>query len=135
MTDNNTKTYQQLEMLIGHDATEKVVAAFRGQELYMYAPDKIDDSHELVQIIGIEAARRMCHYFYGSHLTIPMQRAKNTAERNAEIAQKYKAGTRKSALAKEYNLHVRTVRKIIENYSNEQARAVYARRQLRLFDC
>lgn len=131
----NTKTYRQLEMLIGHDAAEKVVDAYRGQELYVPPPEKINDDHKLVKLLGIDVARRMCYYFQGSPLTLPMQQKKILAKRNSEIISKYTAGTGKGTLATEYGLHVRTVRKIIKNHDNELAKQAYARLQLCLFDC
>lgn len=131
---HNTKTYVELEMLLGHDAADTVVAAYRGQELYIPEPTKLDDNHKLVVLLGLDVARRLCHYWQGNILTLPMQQAKTIAKRNADIVLKHKAGTDKGALAAEFGLHVRTVRKIIANYHNEQAKAAYARLQLSLFD-
>ncbi|WP_131669811.1 Mor transcription activator family protein [Psychrobacter pygoscelis] len=133
MNSRVTKTYQDLTMLLGVDAADKLVAEYRGQELYIPEPSRAAD-HKLSELLGDETARRLCHYWQGDILTIPMQQAKKIAARNAEMIKKHEAGTDKSALAKAYNLHVRTVRKIIEQYYNEQARAAYKRQQLQLFD-
>lgn len=131
---HNTKTYVELEMLLGHDAADVVVTAYRGQELYIPEPSKLGDNHKLVQLLSLDVARRLCHYWQGNILTLPMQQAKALAQRNADIIVKYKAGTDKADLATEFGLHVRTVRKIIANYHNEQAKAAYERLQLCLFD-
>lgn len=129
-----TKTYQELEMLLGHDAADKVVAAYRGQELYIPEPSKLHDNHKLVSLLGFDVAQRLCHYWQGNILTLPMQQAKLLAKRNACIVSKHKAGVDKGKLATEYGLHVRTVRKIIEKHHNERAKKAYARMQLQLFD-
>lgn len=131
---HNTKTYQELEMLLGHDAADKVVAAYRGQELYIPEPAKMSDNHKLVLLLGMDVAKRLCHYWQGGILTLPMQQAKKIAKRNASIVRKHKAGIDKSLLATEYGLHVRTVRKIVEKHNNEQAKQAYARMQYQLFD-
>nr|WP_313976172.1 Mor transcription activator family protein [uncultured Psychrobacter sp.] len=131
---HNTKTYVELEMLLGHDAADKVVAAYRGQELYIPEPAKLNDSHKLVALLGLEIARRLCHYWQGSILTLPMQQKKLLAQRNAEIIKRYKAGADKGEIAALFGLHTRTVRKIIANYHNDKAKAVYARLQLSLLD-
>lgn len=131
---HNTKTYQELEMLLGRDAADVVVAAYRGQELYIPEPSKLGDNHKLVLLLGLDVARRLCHYWQGNILTLPMQQAKTIAKRNADIIAKHKAGMDKGELATEFGLHVRTVRKIIANYHNEQAKAAYVRLQLCLFD-
>lgn len=131
---HNTRTYQELEMLLGHDAADKMVTAYRGQELYISEPCKLSDGHKLVKLLGMEVAKRLCHYWQGNILTLPMQQAKNLAKRNASIIHKHQAGIDKAALATEYGLHVRTVRKIIEKHHNEQAKAAYARMQYQLFD-
>lgn len=131
---HNTRTYQELEMLLGHDAADKMVTAYRGQELYIPEPCKLSDGHKLVKLLGMEVAQRLCHYWQGNILTLPMQQAKNLAARNASIISKYKAGVDKAALATEYTLHVRTVRKIIEKYHNDQAKKAYARMQYQLFE-
>lgn len=135
MPDLVTKTYQELEMLLGHNAASQLVSAYRGQELYIPESTKLNDDHKLVMLLGLDVAQRLCHYWKGSILTLPMQQKKILAKRNNEIVNKYKAGTDKSALATEYGLHVRTVRKIIENHNNELAKQAYARLQLCLFDC
>lgn len=131
---HNTKTYQELAMLLGHDAADIVVTAYRGQELYIPESAKLDDNHKLVVLLGLDVAKRLCHYWQRSILTLPMQQKKILAKRNSEIVSKYKAGIDKGALATEYGLHVRTVRKIIENHNNELAKQAYARMQLCLFD-
>lgn len=130
----STKTYQELEMLLGHDAASMLVAAYRGQELYIPEPSKLSETHKLVKLLTLDVAKRLCHYWQGNILTLPMQQAKTLAARNASIIRKHQAGIDKAALASEYTLHVRTVRKIIEKYHNEQAKAAYSRMQYQLFD-
>ena len=129
-----TKTYQELEMLLGHDAADKFVAAYRGQELYIPEPAKMTDKHSLVVLLGADVAQRLCHYWQGNILTLPMQQALLLAKRNADIVAQHKSGTDNAVLAAKYNLHVRTVRKIIAKHNNQLAQQAYARLQLCLFD-
>lgn len=131
---HNTKTYVELEMLLGHDAAEKLINEYRGQEVYISAADKLHDEHKLVKLLGLDVALRLSHYWHDTILTLPMQQAKTIAQRNAEIIKRYKAGADKGEIAAMFGLHTRTVRKIIANYHNDKAQAAYARMQLGLFD-
>lgn len=131
---HNTKTYVELEMLVGHDAAEKLINEYRGQEVYISAPDKLHDEHKLVKLLGLDVAKRLSYYWQDTILTLPIQLAKTLTERNHEIVAKHKAGADTNDLAKAYGLHVRTVRKIIAKHKTDQARAAYARMQLGLFD-
>ena len=53
MTDLVTKTYQELEMLLGHSAASQLVSAYRGQELYIPESTKLNDGHKLVWFFGL----------------------------------------------------------------------------------
>ncbi len=131
---HNTKSYVELEMILGQEAAEKLINAYRGQEVYIPAADKLHGEHKLVKLLGLDVALRLSHYWHNTILTVPMQRAKTIAQRNAEIIKRYKSGTDKGEIAALFGLHTRTVRKIIANYHDDKAKAVYARLQLSLLD-
>lgn len=134
MSEHTTKTYQELEMLLGHDAADKLVATYRGQELHIPRPDNLASTHKLAVLLGIDVAKRLCHYWQDSVLTLPMQLAKTLNQRNDSIIKKHKAGMTSNELAKEYQITSRQVRNIITAHNNSQAKKAYARMQYQLFE-
>lgn len=133
MSNNNTQTYEELAMFVGNDVANIIVSEYRGQELYVPAVHKLSERHKLVILLGWDNARRLCQYYAKQPITIPMQQAKRLSERNAEMVEKHEAGVSKSTLAREYGLHVRRVRKIIETHYQKKAEEAYKRNQLELF--
>lgn len=134
MSRTLTKTYQELEMLLGQADAQKILAAYKGRELYIPAFNKLDDDNDLIVLLGADVAKRLCHYYHDTTLTIPMQTAKLLAKRNHSIVTKSKAGAEAGKLAAEYNLHVRTVRKIIRKHKNNEHKKTFERMQMQLFD-
>ncbi len=131
---HSTKTYQELEMLLGREAADKMVAAYRGQEIHIPYVKSLPESHNLVKILGLEVAKRLCHYWGGTRLSAPMQYAKTIEARNSAIVKKYKSGIDSNALATEYGISSRQVRNIITQHNNAKAKQVYERMQYQLFE-
>ena len=129
-----TKTYQDLEMLLGQSDTDQIMAAYRGRELYIPLFEKLSATSDILVLLGADVAKRLCHYYGNTTITVPMQTAKLVAERNQKIIKKHNAGIDAGAMAAEYNLHVRTVRKIILKHKNDKNKAAFARMQMQLFD-
>ncbi|PID48442.1 MAG: hypothetical protein CR991_11835 [Proteobacteria bacterium] len=133
MTVTTTQTYDELAMFLGNEVADVIVGAFRGQELYVPVENKLCNEHKLVRLLGFENAKRLCHYYASQVITIPMQQAKRIAERDKEIVARYEAGVKKSTLAGEYGLHVRTIRNIVSRHYQRLADEAYQQNQLCLF--
>ncbi|MFW2176638.1 MULTISPECIES: Mor transcription activator family protein [unclassified Moraxella] len=128
-----TTTYQNIAMVIGEESAQKLIGNFGGTELYVHTCDRLPPNHQLVTILGEEVAKRLCHYYGGRVLDVPLNKQAVIKNRNAEIIKLAKDGVCPNDLAKRFTLHVRTIRKIIEKDIKERANAVYAMRQFSLF--
>lgn len=131
---HHTKTYQELAMLLGQETADKLVTAYRGQELHIPPIKKLTTNHRLVLLLGDDIARRLCHYWGNTTLTLPMQLTKKIKQRNASIVEQYKAGATSNQLAAGYAITSRHVRKIVQQHNDAQAKETYARMQYQLFD-
>lgn len=129
-----TKTYQDLEMLLGQSDTDQIMAAYRGRELYIPLFEKLSATSDILVLLGADVAKRLCHYYGNTTITVPMQTSKLVAERNQNIVKKHDAGEQAGALAAEYGLHVRTVRKIILKHKKDEHKKTFERMQMQLFD-
>lgn len=135
MAENyHTKTYQELAMLLGHDDADTLVRAYRGQEMHIPPIKKLADSHRLVLLLGADVARRLCHYWGDTTLTLPMQLTHRLQPRNESIVEKYKDGMTSNQLAAAYGITSRHVRNIVQKHNDEQAKKAYSRMQYQLFD-
>lgn len=131
---HSTKTYQELEMLLGRDAADKMVTAYRGQEIHIPYGKGLAETHKLVKLLGMEVASRLCHYWGGTTLSTPMQYAKAIKQRDSGIVSQYKAGVDSNALASEYGISSRQIRNIIQKHNDAQARIAYELMQYQLFE-
>lgn len=129
-----TKTYQDLEMLLGQSDTDQIMAAYRGRELYIPLFEKLSATSDILVLLGADVAKRLCRYYGNTTITVPMQTSKLVAERNQNIVKKHDAGEQAGALAAEYGLHVRTVRKIILKHKKDEHKKTFERMQMQLFD-
>lgn len=69
---------------------------------------------DIVDIIGIEAAYKLCDYCGGNPIYIPKSNLVNTRLRNLNIQKDYKAGTPIPELVKKYNLNFSQIRGICQ---------------------
>lgn len=69
---------------------------------------------DIVEIIGIEAAYKLCDYCGGNPIYIPKSNLVNTRLRNLNIQNDYKAGTPIPELVKKYNLNFSQIRSICQ---------------------
>lgn len=129
-----TTTYENIAMIIGEEAAQSLVSSYGGTELYIPHIDRLPSTHKLVTLLGDEIAKRLCRYWHGQVLNIPLNKKAVTAKRNADIVALAKAGECPNTLATKFTLHVRTIRKIIEKDIKARANAVYELNQFRLFD-
>lgn len=102
---------QDLAEQIGLPLTMRLVAHYGGTRLYIPKGDMADD-HQLVKLIGREAAEKLQAMYGGEpHFDIPLALRSVRAVRNAEIRVK-RAYTSASSLAREYHTTERNIRLI-----------------------
>ncbi|MDE6798281.1 MAG: DNA-binding protein [Ruminococcus sp.] len=77
------------------------------------SPEQLpDDKKELVNIIGLDAYKKLVQHFGGSYLYINKSDTITRSERNTEICQKFD-GSNYAKLAMEYNLTENRIRSIV----------------------
>jgi len=101
---------RRMAELIGLPAALRLAEARGGRRLYF--PYGVDPEHNLVQLIGQEAADILCREYAGERLEIPRALGYAQAVRNAHIRQSRAKGISQSALAGEHRLSERHIRNI-----------------------
>lgn len=84
--------------------------------------DILPDAHRrIAEVIGIEAALRLCDAFGGASLYIPMTDAVyNDMVRDREIRRRYLLGCKIAQLAAQYGISERSVLRIVEGVRPNQ---------------
>ena len=128
-----TTTYENIAMIVGVDAAQSLIAHFGGTELYIPHVNNLKPDHKLVLHLGDVTAKRLCTYWHGQVLNVPMNKSAVIAKRNAHIVALANDGKCPNTIATYFGLHVRTIRKIIAKDINDRANAIYQMNQLTLF--
>jgi hypothetical protein len=123
MGKKRQKIINELEEVIGCAATEALLRAFGGMELYI--PASMHRGHPIALRIGPYAADELADRFGAETLYIPAYTNTVREMRNRRICLEYLSGQDQKDIAKKYGLGVRQVR-IILRAGNV---APYARRQ------
>lgn len=101
----------ELTEVAGHDAALILSQTKGGTRLYIpHHQSPLEDDHELVQLVGREAALKIQAYFGNAWLWIPKYIAE--ADRNFQITLDYRAGMNYAQLAEKYGISERWVRRI-----------------------
>jgi hypothetical protein len=72
-----------LGVIIGYSATNRLVDWFGGSDLYV--PHEPDEDHVITKVIGIPGMRRLCREFGRCTLKIPYDTQRDIARRNRMI--------------------------------------------------
>jgi len=121
---------QELEQVIGLKAVLSLVEAFGGTRTYI--PHSADETHDIVQKIGLEAASKLSGYCGGERLEIPLASKYKKLQRDHEIYRMKKSGTCVTEIAKQFGINRRKVFEVVqrvndriteEQYHNEMRRA------------
>ena len=119
-----TTTYENIAMIVGIEAAQIIVSEFGGTELYIPHVDNLKNDHKLIGSLGIDTAKRLCRYWHGQVLNVPLNKKAEIVKRNQQIIALAKSGECPNRLATKFTLHVRTIRKIIEKDIRDRARCM-----------
>jgi hypothetical protein len=98
----------ELAEVAGWDAAWALVRAKGGTTVFL--PRRVQSGHWLVEIVGLEAARKICAHYRSSHqmrLTIPMAARRTKRQRWAEVAMREDLSLAETARV--MDVHERTV--------------------------
>lgn len=111
---------QEVEQLIGEEATEKLIAEYGG--VCLYIPGNLnDENHPLCLLLGKQAAQHLADEFGGMQVYLPRNIARKIAQRNTQIMLDKESGMSQRDLARKYRMTTRNIRNITNKYGNRIA--------------
>ena len=119
------ETIQEVQSIIGWDATWNLIERFGGTEISV--PRRYQAAHPLAQAIGPAAAPKFFQHFAGCQFYLPKMAADRLSARNRELYRRYRAGEPLARLTRDYGLSVRQARWIL---SRQDLRGEPAERRL-----
>ena len=114
---------QEIEALIGFDATMKLVDRWGGVKLYV--PSQIGGRHRIARAIGTEAAQRLSNTYGGDRIDMPRAHVYRVVRRQIEVYRRHKAGEPVEKLAAEYGVTWRGIAKMVERETRRRAKIRY----------
>ena len=106
MGDNSGSTLAEIEAVIGHDQTMRLVYHLGGQQLYV--PSLGRSLVRLKKPLELEAMIKFCQHFGGTTIQLPLA--------TAEVARWLRAqGRSLEAISKELRVHPRSVHRWVSN--------------------
>ena len=108
---NLPESLTEVAEVMGLSATTKLVKAYGGTRIFV--PKRLGAQHKLANLLGLEQARRLSHYFGGESLSIARAANATRLIRNKDIVRHYDAGKAASSLALEYRLTERQIYTIL----------------------
>jgi hypothetical protein len=106
---------RELTELIGPDATQSLIAAFRGH--YLWVPEVITPDHPIAQAIGHGPAQALSQRYRDSRILIPMGYAHRIRQRNQQIIAAHQSGASIPDLVTQFDLSPRRLREILSKAS------------------
>ena len=117
-TANRSDIYPQLPEsltevveVIGLASTIELIKSYGGTRVFI--PKNMKTQHKLANLLGLEQARRLSHYFGGESLSIARAASSIRSERNKTIVRRYDAGEGVGSLAIEFQLTERQIYTIL----------------------
>lgn len=97
--------------VIGLSGTIELIKAYGGTRVFI--PKNMKTQHKLANLLGLEQARRLSHYFGGESLSIARAASGIRMERNKTIVHRYDAGEGVGSLAMAFQLTERQIYTIL----------------------
>lgn len=106
-----------IENIIGVDATIKIAVECGGSHIFI--PKKPSEKSGLVQLIGLENVEKLIKDFGTGEVLVPMGHFRGAGKKRARIAKMIEQGTPYDKIARQMDVHTRTVERIKnKNFSN-----------------
>jgi len=100
--------------LIGPQAAIRLVRAKGGRDVSLPYQNELHDMHWLVVIVGLDNAQKLCNYFLGASLKLPIEVNALLQLRNEAIAEDYGNGMSVSQIADKYQIDRKLVQKVLD---------------------
>jgi hypothetical protein len=95
-------TENLIAQIIGPDAFEKLSAVYGGCDFIVPGSTGSERGQALVELIGIEAAKRLIAWGRSSRVYVPKQRVNVRQQRAAEVRELHRQGMTASQIARNY---------------------------------
>lgn len=107
---------KQVLDLIGHQSTIRLVRAKGGRDIKIPYASNLSDEHWLVMTVGIEEAKKLCEYFKGTTLKLPIEINALIQLRNDAIVVDFNRGVSISELARNYQVDRKLIQNILDKF-------------------
>ncbi|WP_019024078.1 MULTISPECIES: Mor transcription activator family protein [unclassified Thioalkalivibrio] len=107
-----SKLVAELADAIGYQPTVRLIRAYGGRRLYI--PRQADPEHPITLTVGHTAATQLCDQYPGTRLDLPDEQTSLLELRNRRIVAESQRGRETRALARDYGLSPRMIRKILD---------------------
>lgn len=98
---------------IGESATLSIVRVFGGGRIYVPRPERLDDAHPLVRLLGRPLAARLAHALGGESHDVATANSVEATIRADEIRRRFRGGASVRQLALSFGISTRTVWRVI----------------------
>jgi Mor family transcriptional regulator len=115
---------QEIEGLIGHEATMKLVDRWGG--LNLYVPESMPKNHRISRTIGADAAQALADVYGGDTINMPRAHIYHAVRRQMEIFRRHRSGEPVEKLAAEYGVTWRAIYKMVSRETVRLAKIRYA---------
>ncbi|MDD5036677.1 MAG: Mor transcription activator family protein [Methylococcaceae bacterium] len=99
--------------VIGIEKARLLIAEYGGIRVFIPMSSHLNDSHHLVELLGAEAAVKLCNVYCGETIEVPRNAEALIEVRNSEIRQKRACGMTTRELALRFRMTERNVFKIL----------------------
>lgn len=119
-----SKILDDLVRVIGHRHAIELLRAWGGRRIKV--PEDLDQDHPLAFVVGLEAAKKLAHYYGHVDLDLPAERNFLIDLRNAAILKEFKEGSKIRTLASVYGVSRRQVSSILDAMGHRDLRMARA---------
>lgn len=107
------ESYRYVVETIGIERALVLVQKWGGRSVWVPAPERLDDEHELVKTLGRDAATKLSKIAAQDRIRVPRCETYLVAMRDEMIRKDYAAGKTAASLASEHRLTERHVFRIL----------------------
>lgn len=111
------KLIDLLKEVLGEADALKILAAKGGQEVYIPGSENLAAGHWLLEVLGVEQARKLCERFQKERLSLPLGGlGGRRMELHRQVIDMSLEGKSVNCIAENTGLHARTIRRLRTRY-------------------